>query len=179
MAVRKDTALRPPPVFAAAALHAVSGYSILFLQTTGGDLLVYPGYLEQEEKRKVFGRKTSADVPFDGYIEVSASTAVSFLRSCVPSIPGLDGMHTKRGPPVHLYNRAGVEALLGAKRLASFSWPDHSAYVHKPPPPPPPPAPVVPDMDLLDMLASTALDALPVAGTRLCDGRAVQMPRRP
>ena len=172
-----DVVAAPTLSFEAAALHTVSGYAVLFVRSNAGEELACPASLEGEKSRRsVFGRKGAGD---DGVLIVPPALLVSFLRSCAPVVPGLEHMRSS-GSKLHLYNRAGVEALLGAKRLASFSWPDHSAsgFVYKPPPPPPPPAPVVPDMDLLDMLASTALDALPVAGTRLCDGRAVQMPRR-
>ena len=146
---------------------------------------MYPGYLEQGGKRKVFGRKTSVDVPSNGFVEMPASAVVSFLRSCVPPVPGVDGVHTQRGAPMHLYNRVGVDALLGTKKRRLFSWPDLPAYVHKPAPPPPPQtAPLTDGASMLPFLAlATAAEAALMAAHAGAEDEAerggVPLPLRP
>ena len=135
----------------------------------------------------MFGRKTSATVPAYGYMEVTASVVVTFLRSCMPPIlilPGVDAMCTSGGR-LHLYNRVGVGALLGTKKRRLFSWPNLSAYVHKPAPPPPPQAaPLADGASMLPFLTlATAAEAALMAAHAGAEDEAerggVPLPFRP
>ena len=90
-----------------------------------------------------------------------------------------------RGQAMHLYNRVGVDALLGTKKRRLFSWPNLSAYVHKPAPPPPPQtAPLADGASMLPFLTlATAAEAALMAAHAGAEDEAerggVPLPFRP
>ena len=165
-------AVLPPLTFTAAAVLAAARYRALYVQTSAGDVFTCPSYLARAPKRALYGTKStrSDEVPPDGYVTVSAAQLVGFLKQCVPPVPDIERMRAS-GPPLHLFNRVGLNALIRPTKQneLGWSWPLPTDFIHKLPPP----APVLPDMDLLDMLASTALNAHPEAGKRPRGGRSV------